>query len=91
MVSWEWGNFQTALGRKTERFKIVANDSVVGLFTFVNCKLPFNQLYGYAPRGPALDLSFFNTNEKIAELFKFYKNGQKKIFLCLFLFALNRQ
>ncbi|MEK7629698.1 MAG: peptidoglycan bridge formation glycyltransferase FemA/FemB family protein [Patescibacteria group bacterium] len=70
MVSWEWGNFQTALGRKTERFKIVANDSVVGLFTFVNCKLPFNQLYGYAPRGPALDLSFFNTNEKIAELFK---------------------
>ncbi len=70
MASWEWGNFQTALGRKTERFKISLNENIVGLFTLVYCNLPLKQVYGYSPRGPVLDINFFNTTEKIDELFK---------------------
>ena len=70
MVSWEWGNFQTALGRKIERFKITSNNNVVGFFTLVYCHLPLGQYYGYIPRGPALSLDFFNSTEKISDLFK---------------------
>ncbi|MDP3764033.1 MAG: peptidoglycan bridge formation glycyltransferase FemA/FemB family protein [bacterium] len=70
MLSWEWGSFQTALGRKTERFKITSGENIVGFFTLIYCNLPLKQSYGYIPRGPALDLNFFNTNEKIGDLFK---------------------
>lgn len=70
MVSWEWAEFQKNLGRKTERHLITANDNLVGVFTLVYCNLPLGQSYGYAPRGPAIDLSFFNTEEKINELLK---------------------
>lgn len=80
MASWEWGNFQSLLGRKIERFKIISNRNIVSLFTFVHCQLPFNQFYGYVPRGPALDLSFFDTNEKISELFKVLQTWAKESF-----------
>ncbi len=80
MASWEWGNFQGLLGQKIGRFKIISSGNTVGLFTLVYCNLPLNQVYGYVPRGPALDFNFFNTNEEISELFKILQKWAKENF-----------
>lgn len=71
MASWEWGEFQKKLGRKTERYLITAGDKTVSVFTVVHCWLPLSFSYGYLPRGPVLDRGFFDTPEKINKFFEF--------------------
>ncbi|MBI4118835.1 MAG: peptidoglycan bridge formation glycyltransferase FemA/FemB family protein [Parcubacteria group bacterium] len=80
MASWEWGVFQQALGRKIDRYFITAENKTVGAFTVVHCQLPLGQQYGYAPRGPVLNRDFFNTPEKINNLFKFIERWAKQNF-----------
>ncbi|MEK7077661.1 MAG: peptidoglycan bridge formation glycyltransferase FemA/FemB family protein [Patescibacteria group bacterium] len=80
MASWEWGNFQQALGRKIERFTVISGDEIMAVFTVVHCHLPSGQWYGYAPRGPAVNLDFFNTPEKINDLFSAIEHWARQNF-----------
>lgn len=80
MASWEWGTFQKALGRKTERYLVTAGDKLAAVFTLVYCQLPLGQWYGYTPRGPAVDSDFFNTPKKINELFNTIEHWAKQNF-----------
>src|SRR3989338_6992538 len=47
--SWQWGEFQKALGREVKRIE--------GVGQFVRMPLPFGKYYWYCPRGPLLPLS----------------------------------
>ena len=80
MASWEWGSFQQALGRKMKRYFIAADGEVVAVLTVVHCHLPLGQAYGYAPRGPAISRAFFNTLQKVTELFQTIEHWAKQNF-----------
>lgn len=85
MASWEWGNFQRALDRKVERYLITIEKKIVGVFTLVYCHLPLGMYYGYVPRGPVIS-DFFDTEEKIRDLFKTIEQWVKK-YLTNFVFV----
>lgn len=54
MQSWEWGEFQEAIGRKIGRYAVKDDGETVAVFTLVHYSLPFGFEYGYIPRGPVL-------------------------------------
>ncbi|MBI2609867.1 peptidoglycan bridge formation glycyltransferase FemA/FemB family protein [Candidatus Giovannonibacteria bacterium] len=55
MQTWEWGEFQKALGRKIERYVMEADSGEhIAVFTVVYHSLPFGFSYGYSPRGPVI-------------------------------------
>ncbi|MDP3772484.1 MAG: peptidoglycan bridge formation glycyltransferase FemA/FemB family protein [bacterium] len=54
MQTWEWGTFQEALGRKTERYFLKKNSKTVAAFTLVHHAVSFGLSYAYAPRGPVI-------------------------------------
>lgn len=59
LQSWEWGEWQEALGRQVYRFWIMDNDNhKAGLIQLVKMFLPFSKYYLYAPYGPVTDLRF---------------------------------
>lgn len=49
LQSWEWGEFQRALGRTVERYRDDADGS---LMQAIRMPLPMGKSYWYAPRGP---------------------------------------
>lgn len=63
LQSWQWGEFQTRLGRKVWRLGITRTDTnrktngheLVGVCGIVRHNLPFDRSCLYAPRGPVLD------------------------------------
>jgi len=52
--TWEWGEFQKKLGRRTEHYFIKEKDVTVAVFTFIRYPLPCGMSYGYLPRGPII-------------------------------------
>ncbi len=60
LQSWEWGEFQTSLGRKVIRIS-KKNDFIANLIKY---PLLFNKFYLYCPRGPILERSKFK-NQKL--------------------------
>ena len=50
LQSWEWGNFQKALGRDVLRFSWDEKIFVQA----IKINLPFGKLYWYVPRGPVV-------------------------------------
>ncbi|MBI2013215.1 MAG: peptidoglycan bridge formation glycyltransferase FemA/FemB family protein [Candidatus Colwellbacteria bacterium] len=88
MASWEWGEFQMALGRKIERYLATAEGEIISVFTAVYCRLPSGFVYGYVPRGPALDRGFFDNPEKIKNFFDFLARWIKNNFRRFIFFRL---
>jgi|SRR3989344_5516221 len=68
MQTWEWGEFQAALGRKTERYEVREKDDVCAVFTLVHHALPLGLSYGYVPRGPVVSSSAIKEGKHIAIL-----------------------
>src|SRR3989344_5645034 len=54
MQTWEWGEFQKALGRKVERFFVGPSRKPDASFMLVHYALPMGYSYGYIPRGPVM-------------------------------------
>src|SRR3989344_1821494 len=78
MQSWEWGEFQKALGRKIERYFIIDEGVPVAAFTLVHYSLPFGFSYGYIPRGPSISVRV--SAEKVAEILRAIKRWVAKEF-----------
>lgn len=51
LQSWEWGEFQQAVGRKVERILIDGNDGVM-VAQAIQLELPFGWRYWLLPKGP---------------------------------------
>jgi len=49
--SWEWGEFQRAIGRKVERV-FVSDEQGVVMAQAIKIPMPFGQFYWYVPKGP---------------------------------------
>jgi lipid II:glycine glycyltransferase (peptidoglycan interpeptide bridge formation enzyme) len=54
MQTWEWGEFQSDLGRKVGRYIMTEDDQWIAVFTLVHFTLPLGFRYGYVPRGPVI-------------------------------------
>ena len=59
MQSWEWGEFQEAVGRSIFRYRVDSSDDhtlkeTVGQFSLLQHTLPFGQSYLYIPGGPVV-------------------------------------
>lgn len=54
MQTWEWGDFQKKMGRKTERYFVIDNQKTLALFTLIHQPIKFGLSYGYVPRGPVV-------------------------------------
>jgi len=54
MQTWEWGEFQTDLGRKIGHYILMDGEEQIAKFTIVHFKLPLGLSYGYVPRGPII-------------------------------------
>jgi len=73
LQSWEWGEWQSALGRQVKRFKLSASakasadrqdesEEIIGAIQLVRMPLPFGRYYLYAPYGP---VAAFGANYKL--------------------------
>lgn len=82
LQSWEWGEFQNALGYSTKRIIITHNGDWQGVTLAVKNKLPFGLSYYYLPRGPVLLRSVWENEheaEKALQLIrKILSNDDKK-------------
>lgn len=59
LQSWEWGDWQSALGRMVIKLKLkVESGETVGVMQLIKMPLPLGKWYLYAPYGPVLDLRF---------------------------------
>jgi len=55
LQSWQWGEWQSALGRQVKRFKLqVESGETKGVIQLIRMPLPFGKDYWYAPYGPVL-------------------------------------
>jgi len=55
LQSWQWGEFQKAIGRSVWRLGIVKNNILKAACLFIKHDLPFGKSYFYSPRGPIID------------------------------------
>ena len=63
LQSWEWGEWQSVLGRTVYRFKILdAGEVQIGSIQLIKMPLPLGKYYLYAPYGPALNDKFQISN-----------------------------
>lgn len=65
MQTWEWGEFQVALGRKIERYHILNKGKQIACFTLVYYSLPYKLMYGYIPRGPVIAEDYLEHNDML--------------------------
>ena len=85
MQTWEWGEFQKALGKKAERYFLTDKNELSAAFTLVHHALPLGLSYGYAPRGPVIAAGF-SQEKNLVEAFKTIKDwAQKNLSHLLFL------
>ena len=74
LQSWEWGEWQSALGRTVYRFKILDDSpstslgpnggSIIGTIQLVKMPLPLGKYYLYSPYGPVINDKFQISNFK---------------------------
>lgn len=63
LQSWDWSQFQEAIGRRVFRFRVDSgaseNDSgdTLGQFVLIEMPLPLGLRYAYVPRGPVVKLT----------------------------------
>lgn len=54
LQSWEWGEFQRAIGREVARYHFVDGGSIIAAALCVRMPLPFGRHYWLCPRGPVI-------------------------------------
>jgi lipid II:glycine glycyltransferase (peptidoglycan interpeptide bridge formation enzyme) len=75
LQSWEWGEWQSALGRQIFRYKILdISGTQVAAIQLIKMALPFGKYYLYAPYGPVGNAEFrIQNSEWLQELQKKFK------------------
>ncbi len=68
MQSFEWSEFQKALGRPIERYLVTESKKTIACFVLVYYHLPLSLQYAYSPRGPVFDSVL--DNKKQSEIFE---------------------
>jgi lipid II:glycine glycyltransferase (peptidoglycan interpeptide bridge formation enzyme) len=58
LQSWEWGEFQRSLGRKTWILAVKEGEKILAGSLIIKYDLPLSRSYLYLPRGPVADLRF---------------------------------
>jgi len=83
LQSWEWGEFQSSLGRKVWRFKIEREGELVSMGQAIGHELPFGLSYIYLPRGPLTNPVAKNHPNEFLKLFilEVKKFVQKPVFI----------
>jgi len=77
MLTYEWGEFQKALGRNIKRYLITnQKGETMAAFTAVQHSLPLGFSYGYVPRGPVINKEA--KNEQVLEILKSIKDFAKE-------------
>lgn len=72
MLTWEWGDFLKACGKKVERYFVIKDEALIAAFTMVEYPLPLGFRYAYAPRGPVVARSLAS-GDQFEELFIFLR------------------
>jgi len=68
LQSWEWGEFQKAVGSIVRRQEFVQeDDQVIGLAQWIDRKLPGVGTYAYCPKGPVLKYGIDLRQESLGE------------------------
>ncbi len=71
LQSWEWGEWQAALGRPVSRFRISDDSGAqVGSIQLIKMPLPFKKFYLYAPYGPVIGSGKWEAGSWMDELKK---------------------
>lgn len=66
LQSWEWGQWQTRLGRAVYRFKVIDDSQAqIGSLQLINMPLPLGKFYLYAPYGPIISDKLKVESEKL--------------------------
>ncbi len=80
LQSWEWGEWQSALGRQVFRYWMLdTSREPIASIQLIKMPLPLGKYYLYAPYGPVLDLRF-----KIEDLRFLQQELKKKFIECIF-------
>lgn len=66
--TWEWGDFQQALGNNIERYIAKDRDAWLGVLLAVRYKLPLGLEYIYIPRGPVLLSSLWSNEDEARKI-----------------------
>ncbi|OGY23449.1 MAG: hypothetical protein A2172_04460 [Candidatus Woykebacteria bacterium RBG_13_40_15] len=74
LQSWNWGEFNSALGRKIWRLGLFENDKLIGICLLIKYQSRFGN-YLYAPRGPIL---YWKNWKEFDHLFEKIKDIAKK-------------
>lgn len=78
LQSWEWGEFNQALGIKVFRLGIKDGDSLIAVTTLFKKTLPIGKSYFYCPRGAVINVKCQMPNAEMLEcLFKEIKKLAK--------------
>ncbi|MFA5047452.1 MAG: peptidoglycan bridge formation glycyltransferase FemA/FemB family protein [Patescibacteria group bacterium] len=81
LQSWNWGDFQSSLGKKVFRLVVVDDrDKILAVALIIKQKLKFGRSYFYLPRGPVMADNPEVLNFLFAEIKKLAK-AEKVIFL----------
>ncbi len=77
LQSWEWGNFQQAIGKKISRIGVEEGGEILAVALLIRSDLPFGKSYFYFPRGPVLNRKFIKS--KVHKIVDFLFDEIKKI------------
>lgn len=58
LQSWQWGEFQSDLGRKIFRLTIVSEQKIAAVALVIKQEMPLGFCYLYCPRGPVIGRNF---------------------------------
>ncbi|MFH1405096.1 MAG: peptidoglycan bridge formation glycyltransferase FemA/FemB family protein [Patescibacteria group bacterium] len=89
--SWDWGEFQSAYGKKVVRLGEFNDEGQIqGVALLIQMQMPFGKYYWYCPRGPLFVIArrpqadeVISLSEKIASLPLVARNDSRSIFLRL--------
>jgi len=83
LQSWEWGELQSAVGRKGLRFKIERDSELMMVGQLIGHSLPYGLTYLYFPRGPLVTAAGKNHIKECTDILinKLKKLSEKLVFV----------
>ena len=80
LQSWNWGDFNAALGRKIWRLGLFENEKLIGICLLIKYSSRFGS-YLYTPRGPILSWKNWKELDSILDKIKEVAKEEKAIFI----------
>ncbi len=80
LQSWEWGDFQAAVGRQVVRYQMVEEDEVLAAAQVLNYPFRLGWVYAFSPRGPVWGEEFSRQSEVYELVRREIRKQRKRIF-----------